>query len=67
MFSKDKTGSDQAKQCWVKEVKKATTVSRLHLLLGILDSMVIWDLSAENAVSILPFFLLCVLMQLNAI
>ena len=50
LFAKDKKGSEEAKQSWLDAVKKATTVSRLHLLLGILDSAVIWDLSAENAV-----------------
>ena len=57
MFSKDKASSERAKQSWLEEVKKATTVSRLHLLLGILDSTVIWDLSAENVVSYCLFFL----------
>lgn len=51
IFAKDKAGSEEVKECWLEEVKKATTVPRLHLLLGILDSTVIWDLSAENAVS----------------
>lgn len=50
LFTKDKKGSEEAKQRWVDEAKKAATVSRLHLLLEILDSTVIWDLSAENAV-----------------
>lgn len=50
LFSKDKKGSEEAKQRWLDAVKQATTVSRLHLLLEILDSTVIWDLSAENAV-----------------
>ncbi|KAL9979827.1 hypothetical protein ACROYT_G017544 [Oculina patagonica] len=49
LFTKDKKGSEEAKQCWLDEVKKSATVSRLHLLLEILDSTVIWDLSAENA------------------
>jgi len=49
LFSKDKKGSEEAKQRWSDAVKQATTVSRLHLLLEILDSTVIWDLSAENA------------------
>ena len=52
IFSKDKANSEQAKQKWLEEVKKATTVSRLHLLHELLDSTVIWDLSAENIVSI---------------
>ena len=51
MFSRDKPSSEKAKECWLEEVKKAATASRLHLLLGILDSTVVWDLSAENAVS----------------
>jgi len=50
LFSKDKKGSEEAKQRWLDEVKQPTTVSRLHLLLEILNSTVIWDLSAENAV-----------------
>lgn len=50
LFSKDKKGSEEAKQRWLDAVKQATTVSRLHLLLEMLDSTVIWDLSAENAV-----------------
>lgn len=57
LFSKDKKGSEEAKQRWLDAVKQATTVSRLHLLLEILDSTVIWDLSAENAV--------CMLQQLD--
>ncbi|KAJ7380302.1 Bromodomain adjacent to zinc finger domain protein 1A [Desmophyllum pertusum] len=48
-FTKDKKGSEEAKQCWMNAVKQATTVSRVHLLLGLLDSTIIWDLSAENA------------------
>lgn len=59
LFSKDKKGSEEAKQRWLDAVKQATTVSRLHLLLEILDSTVIWDLSAENAVCV------CVLEQLD--
>lgn len=50
LFSKDKKGSEEAKQRWLDAVKQPTTVSRLHLLLEILNSTVIWDLSAENAV-----------------
>ena len=50
LFSKEKKGSEEAKQRWLDAVKQATTVSRLHLLLEIMDSTVIWDLSAENAV-----------------
>ena len=53
LFSKDKNGSEKAKQRWLDAVKQATTVSRLHLLLEILDSTIIWDLSAENAVCML--------------
>lgn len=53
LFSKDTKGSEEAKQRWLDAVKQATTVSRLHLLLKILDSTIIWDLSAENAVCML--------------
>lgn len=49
MFHLDNKGSEEAKRRWLDAVNKATTVSRLHLLLGILDSLVIWDLSAEHA------------------
>jgi len=50
-FCQGAFSNDKAKQSWLKEVKKAATTARLHLLLEILDSTVIWDLSAENAVS----------------
>ncbi|XP_068702379.1 tyrosine-protein kinase BAZ1B-like isoform X2 [Montipora foliosa] len=48
-FCQGTFSKDNAKQRWLEEVKQASTVSRLHLLLSILDSTVIWDLSAENA------------------
>ncbi|KAK2568145.1 Tyrosine-protein kinase BAZ1B [Acropora cervicornis] len=48
-FCQGAFSNDKAKQSWLKEVKKAATTARLHLLLEILDSTVIWDLSAENA------------------
>lgn len=50
MFHLDNKGSEEAKQRWLDAVNKATTVSRCHLLLGILASLVIWDMSAEHAV-----------------
>ncbi|XP_027037611.1 bromodomain adjacent to zinc finger domain protein 1A-like [Pocillopora damicornis] len=49
MFHLDNKGSEEAKQRWLDAVNKATTVSRCHLLLGILASLVIWDMSAEHA------------------
>ena len=37
---------------WVRSVEDAKTLSRLHLLLERLDSAIVWDKSAEGAVSI---------------
>ena len=39
-------------QEWKEAVKSAATLSRLHVLLGILDSCIKWEKSAEHAVSI---------------
>ena len=40
---------------WRNAVKTSGTFSRLHVLLGILDSCIRWEKSSENAVS-LPSF-----------
>jgi len=36
---------------WKEAVRGTATVSRLHVLLGILEACIRWDKSAENAVS----------------
>ena len=36
---------------WREAVENASTVSRLHVLLGIMDASIKWEKSAENAVS----------------
>ena len=36
---------------WRNAVKTSGTFSRLHVLLGILDSCIRWEKSSENAVS----------------
>ena len=36
---------------WRDAVKSCGTFSRLHVLLGILDSCIKWEKSSENAVS----------------
>lgn len=41
----------KAKTDWLEAVGQAQTLSRLHLLFGILDSAIVWLKSAENAVS----------------
>jgi len=38
-------------QAWRDGVAAAGTLSRLHVLLGILDSCIKWEKSAEHAVS----------------
>jgi hypothetical protein len=40
-------------QQWREAVKSSKTMSRLHVLLGILENCVKWEKSAANAVSIL--------------
>ena len=41
------------KQIWCDNVDTCSSVSRLHMLLGLLDSCVKWEKSAENSVSAL--------------
>lgn len=37
---------------WREAVENASTVSRLHVLMGIMDASIKWEKSAENAVKI---------------
>ncbi|XP_048580387.1 tyrosine-protein kinase BAZ1B isoform X3 [Nematostella vectensis] len=49
IFDQEKEeGGKEAVICWKEAALSASTLSRLHLLLGILDSAIVWDLSAEN-------------------
>lgn len=34
---------------WKNAIREAQTFSRMHVLLGMLDSSIKWDMSAENA------------------
>jgi hypothetical protein len=52
-FLKDNFGKQTIVDQWRQSVMEAATLSRLHLLLEILDSAIVWDKSAENVVSLL--------------
>lgn len=45
----EKKGQDTV-AIWRENVETASTLSRLHVLLGMLDSCIKWEKSAENAV-----------------
>lgn len=34
---------------WKTAIREAQTLSRMHVLLGMLDACIKWDMSAENA------------------
>ena len=50
-FIADRLKAEKTKGDWAEAVRQAQTLSRLHLLSGILDSSIEWSKSAENAVS----------------
>ena len=47
-----KRSEDSIKE-WLDAVAQCTTLSRLNVLIGILESCVKWEKSAENAVSVI--------------
>ena len=60
-----KEGVDYTEVCpgidsWVEAIRVCTTFSRLHVLMGVLESSIKWEKSAENAVSpMIYLFVLC--------
>jgi len=49
---KKRSAEDNIKE-WLDAVSQCSTLSRLNVLIGILESCVKWEKSAENAVSFL--------------
>lgn len=50
-------------QKWKEAVENCNTISRMHVLLGILDACIKWEKSAENAVS--EFFIIFIFMTVT--
>uniref|UniRef100_T1J5N9 Tyrosine-protein kinase BAZ1B n=1 Tax=Strigamia maritima TaxID=126957 RepID=T1J5N9_STRMM len=48
-YVNDEEGDCSKLQKWIENVEQCTTMSRLHVLLGVLDACILWEKSTENA------------------